>query len=106
MGSGIRVGRKKGRGEIEVRRGRNRIEIEPIDRAEGWGCDKAGEKEIGKGKGENQLLFRQQLMLAQPHWPQQLWRALQAFLFCCCPQGLRCSASQLDQQVFILHLFS
>lgn len=112
MGSGIRMGRKGGGGGIEVGRGRNRAEIEPIDWAEEWGCDRAGEnKGMGKGKGENQLLFRehtfrQQLALAQPHWPQQLWRALNAFLFCCCPKGLCCSASQLYQQVFILHLFS
>lgn len=41
-----------------MRRGRNRVEIEPIDRAEDWSCDRAGEKKgVGKGKGENQLLL-------------------------------------------------
>lgn len=105
----IKMGRKRGRGWDRGEEGGNRVEIEPTARAEEWSCAGAGEKKgMGKGKGENQLsfrqhTFRQQLMLAQP---QQLWRALNAFLFCCCPKGLCCSTSQLYQQVFILHLFS
>lgn len=93
-----------------MRRGRNRVEIEPIDRAEDWSCDRAGEKKgVGKGKGRISSCLAQVQAAADASSATlgtAVWRALHAFLCCCRPKGLCCSASQLYQQVFILHLFS
>lgn len=48
---GSEGGEKGEGGGIEGRRGRNRVEIELLDRAEEWSCDGSGEKKgMGMGK--------------------------------------------------------